>query len=229
MSSVASPVIPKEKLSAYQRWELHDFDSPQSRTAAPRRESVSEAEKNRQQQQQAYEAGRAEGQREGAAASLAEAQQLAGLLSAIQQQHRQINHDLANEVLALAMEIAKQMLRVALPLRPELMLPAINDAVARATLPLAAATIALNPADAAVVRKHLGEELTQAGWRIIEDPACLRGGAMLQTASTQIDASMETRWSRLAAALGQNQSWQDASPAGAASGATHVTDSGTGH
>ena len=57
------------------------------------------------------------------------------------------------------------------------------------------------------MREQLGDELGKAGWRIVEDAKLARGGAMLQTAATQIDATIATRWQRLAAALGQSSEW----------------------
>jgi flagellar assembly protein FliH len=197
-----SPVIPKEKLSAYQRWELHAFDAPAAANSA-----AADAEKVRHLHQHAYDAGRADGLREGAQKAAAEAQQLKSLLVAIEQQSHEINQGIAHDVLELALEVARQMVRQALSVRPELIVTLIHDALARAVQPLAAATIALNPADAALVREQLGSELAAAGWRVVEDPHMQRGGALLQTAATQIDATMGARWQRLTAALGQNTEW----------------------
>jgi flagellar assembly protein FliH len=197
-----SPVIPKEKLSAYQRWELHAFDAPAAANSA-----AADAEKVRHLHQHAYDAGRADGLREGAQKAAAEAQQLKSLLVAIEQQSHEINQGIAHDVLELALEVARQMVRQALSVRPEIIVTLIHDALARAVQPLAAATIALNPADAALVREQLGSELAAAGWRVVEDPHMQRGGALLQTAATQIDATMGARWQRLTAALGQNTEW----------------------
>ena len=38
---MSSPVIPREKLSAYQRWEMHSFDSSE---AADRRQGIDREE-----------------------------------------------------------------------------------------------------------------------------------------------------------------------------------------
>lgn len=203
-----SPVIPKEKLSAYQRWELHSFDTPvDPPPAAAANTAEAEAEKVRHIHQHAYDAGRADGLREGAGKTANEARQLQSLLAAIERQSHEINQRIANDVLELALEVARQMLHQALLVRPELLVTVINDALARAAQPLSAATIALHPGDAALVREQLGDELAAAGWRIVDDAKLLRGGALLQTAATQIDATIGTRWQRLAAALGQNSEW----------------------
>lgn len=202
-----SPVIPKEKLSAYQRWELHSFDTPVAPPPSVANTAEAEAEKVRHIHQHAYDAGHADGLREGAGKAANEARQLQSLLAAIEQQSHEINQRIANDVLELALEVARQMVHQALLVRPELLVAVINDALARAAQPLSAATIALHPDDAALVREQLGDELAAAGWRIVDDAKLLRGGALLQTTATQIDATIGTRWQRLAAALGQNSEW----------------------
>ena len=49
--------------------------------------------------------------------------------------------------------------------------------------------------------------LLAAGWKIFEDARVEHGGARIETATSQIDASLETRWKRVVAALGQDTSW----------------------
>ena len=204
-----SPVIPKEKLSAYQRWELNAFDAPVGAHPGAANSAAADAEKVRHLHQKAYDAGRADGLREGAQKASAEAKQMKALLVAIEQQSHEVNQRIAHDVLELALEVARQMVRQALTVRPEFIVALIHDALARTAQPPAGATIALNPADALLVREKLGEELATAGWRIVDDPHVQRGGTMLQTAATQIDATTGTRWQRLATALGQTGEWLD--------------------
>jgi len=207
MSNANSPVIPKEKLSAYQRWELNAFDAPAGTHPTAANSTTADAEKVRSIHQKAYDTGRADGLREGALKAADEAQKMRALLAAIEQQSHEINQNIAHDVLELALELARQMVRQALKVKPELIVAVVHDALARAVQPLSAATIALNPADAVLVREQLDKELATAGWRIVEDPRIQRGGAMLQTSATQIDATVEARWQRLAATLGQTGEW----------------------
>jgi flagellar assembly protein FliH len=202
-----SPLIPKEKLSAYQRWELHAFDGPKEKVAPVVNPAEVEAEKVRHIHQHAYNAGREDGLREAACRATDEARHLTALLSSIAQKSHEIDQRIAHDVLALALEIARQMLRRTLAVRPEVILDLIHDAQACAAQPVAAATIALNPADAVLVREHIGNDLAAAGWKIIEDATIERGGARLQTAANLVDATVETRWHKLTAALGQDSAW----------------------
>lgn len=208
---MSSPVIPREKLSAYQRWELHSFESFATDTAdrrhgGDRRQSPAPDE-TRQLTEQAYQTGLAEGTRRGAQQAAAEVERLRGIVGALQSLKVQNERELAGEVLALALELARQMTRRALKVRPELIVPVVQDALARAVQPALQATITAHPDDALLLREHLGEQLAAGGWTIAEDAHVARGGCTLQSAANQVDASTGTRWRQVLAALGQTGDW----------------------
>jgi flagellar assembly protein FliH len=69
------------------------------------------------------------------------------------------------------------------------------------------AILVLHPDDAPYVKERLQDELAQADWRIVEDPDVQRGGCRVETATNQIDASIGTRWQRIARALGKPSDW----------------------
>jgi len=77
------------------------------------------------------------------------------------------------------------------------------------TLPVfnQAAHLILNPADATMVREHMGEQLNHSGWKILEDPRMALGDARLETANSQVDATTEARWNRVVSAMGQESKW----------------------
>ncbi len=207
-----STVIPKEKLTAYQRWELHSFDppggsAPPTAGGGPARAVDDEAAKTRKVHQLAYEAGRADGLREGAAKSVFEAQQFAALANSLRTHHLESSQVLADEILGVALEIARQMTGQVLTARPEAIVAVVQDALTRVLQPAAQATLTLNPADAAIVQAQLGETLTTGGWRIVEDHNMARGGCTLRTLASELDATVATRWRRIAAALGQETPW----------------------
>src|SRR5262245_22041079 len=128
----SSPIIPKEKLSAYQRWELGSFNE---RRAHPRG-APAQAETAPPAQQPGYEQGRAEGLREGALKAAADAQQLRTLMTSVAKQGEEVNQQLAEELLDLALEIARCMVHEALDVRRELIIPVVQDALAQLTRPL---------------------------------------------------------------------------------------------
>lgn len=206
---MSSPVIPREKLSAYQRWEMHSFDSSEAadrRQGVDRRQTLAQ-EQAQQVNEQAYQTGLAEGTRRGAQQAAGDVQRLQALVASMLQSRTQSERELASEVLALALELARQMTRRALKVRPELIVPVVQDALTRAVQPALQATITAHPDDAVLLREHLGEQLAASGWTITEDAQVTRGGCTLQSAANQIDASTATRWRQVLAALGQSSEW----------------------
>ena len=206
-----SPVIPKEKLTAYQRWELHTFEQPQGQAQTHARGPASaadaEAAKIRNVHQLAYESGRADGLREGAAKAGVEAQQLATLIDGVRRQSADLNLQLADGILGVALAVAQQMVRQSLEVKAEGVTAVVQEALARVLQPAAQATLTLNPADAALVQTQIGETLAAGGWRIVEDHTITRGGCKLHTLASELDATLETRWHRITAALGQETPW----------------------
>ncbi len=155
---------------------------------------------------QARRDGYAEGRAAGQAAVVAEASRLAGLVEALDTDLRRIDQAVGVEVLELALELARQMVRQALVIRPELVLPLVRDALA--LLPLSeGARLALHPDDAQLVRQHLAEPIAHGHWRIDEDHHLERGECRVETATNLVDGQFATRWETLGAALGQRRDW----------------------
>ena len=217
---MSSVLIPKERLSAYQRWEMASFGDDQrsqSETAAPLMPMLSAealAQVREEARLEGYAAGFAEGQAAGHAVGLADGQhavaaETARLTDLAQNFSAETAHAdalIAQDMLELSLDLAKAMLKTALAVRPELVLPIVSDAI-RYLPSVQQQTLTLNPDDAQLVRQQMGDELGQAGWRVAEDPHLERGGCRIDTASNQIDASATSRWQRLANALGKESDW----------------------
>jgi flagellar assembly protein FliH len=114
---------------------------------------------------------------------------------------------IANDVLELALQLARAMLRTALEVKPELILHVVREAIGYLPVLQQPASLYLHPLDAELVRTNIGEELHDSGWQLKEDPALARGGCRIDTASNQIDATVQARWARLTAAVGMHVEW----------------------
>lgn len=213
-------VIPKEKLSAYQRWELASFgdDRPgtqQTNEAAAKQAAEQLAKLREQAQQQGYDEGHAEGYAQGRAAGLEagraeaarEALRMQQVANAFGSEVARVDEAIAGDMLDLALDLAKAMLKTALKVRPELVLPIVGEAVRYLPNVQQPALLVLHPHDAELVRSHMADELTKAGWRVSEDPQMEQGGCRIETASNQIDATPAVRWQRIADALGKQSDW----------------------
>jgi flagellar assembly protein FliH len=156
-----------------------------------------------------YREGREAGYQEGRTQVEQDLQQLRAVLTALDQAVQQLGQATSEELLDLALEVARQMLRQALKVKPELLLALVRDAMDSLPQHAAHPHLHLHPDDAALVRAQIQTEITHGGWRIIEDASISRGGCHIETAVAEIDATLASRWQRLAAALGRDASWLD--------------------
>jgi flagellar assembly protein FliH len=208
-------IIPKEQLSAYQRWEMDSFQETDGRSAVslPTAEAIEAIQHQARQEgyQEGLQEGRAAGHQKGYADGKAQAEQeatrLNGLMSQLDASLAGMESQMAETLLDLALGVAKQMLRQALAVRPELILPIIQEAINRLPQTNQHPQLFLNPQDAALVRAHLDAELAHGHWRIQEDNQIAPGGCRLETAQCELDASIERRWQDVLEALGQSGAW----------------------
>ena len=214
--------IPKEMQTAYQRWEMNSFDPrPAPTPAEPEHLTLDPAYALPTVEELAgiREQARAEGYDEGHAAGYADALAIGRAEAAAELEHMktlaltfgtalsQADENIAGDVLELALHLAKGMLRTALEVKPELVMPVVREAIEYLPVLQQPAILMLNPDDITLVRDAIGEELDKGGWRVVEDPAIGRGGCKIDTASNQIDAQAASRWQRLTSALGKDLDW----------------------
>jgi flagellar assembly protein FliH len=141
----------------------------------------------------------------GQTAAKEEAARIGKAANELDQALQEFDQQVADELLALAVEIARQVVRKEIAARPEAILGIVNEALT--FLPHQHAAIHLNPEDASLVRSYLGDVLTHAGHRILEEPALQRGDCLLEAGGSQIDASTATRWRRVVESLGISEPW----------------------
>jgi len=222
-------IIPKELMTPYQRWELASFDEPEPTVAEeellaeeplPPALTAEELEAIREQAHQegledGYQEGLQSGHNEGYMAGLQQGQQeINDIIAHLRQvaltfgtEVAQCSENIAPELLTLGLDISKAMLKTALHVKPELLLPTISTAIHSLPCVQLPALLFLHPDDAALVQEHLGEELSKNGWRMVEDSDMDRGGCRIETGTNQIDATTQTRWRRIAESLGKQLDW----------------------
>lgn len=202
-------LIPKEKLSAYERWELPSFDADGGIRVSGNPDGIKlpTAAELEEIRVQAHEEGFQTGYEEGSRKAALETQRLAALVSSMEKALQETDQQIAQSLLDLSLELAQQMLHQSLKVNPELLLEVIRDAISSLPHFNPGAHIILHPDDATIVRDRMGEQLAHSGWKIFEDAQITRGGARIETAHSQIDATLETRWKRITANMGQDSSW----------------------
>jgi flagellar assembly protein FliH len=151
--------------------------------------------------QQARDEGYQVGFNEGQQTALAEAARVAALVQQLDASLKAMDDQVAEELLSLSLEVARQVVREAVRLQPDSILTVIREALLQ--LPHQQAAIYLNPEDAALVRTQIGDQLEHAGHRIHDDLRLPRGDCLVDAGNTHVDATVANRWRRVVATLGQ--------------------------
>ena len=202
-------VTPKEHLTAYQRWELPAFDIVKETASSPpppvvNLPTAAEIENiHIQAQKEGYQAGYAEGMKQAGI----EAQRMAKMLESLSKELQQMDQQIAQDLLNMALEMAKQMLQQSLKIKPELLLSVVRTAIGELPYFNQNAHLVLHSDDATLLRTSMGEQLLQTGWKVFEDDQIERGGCRVETAHSQIDATLPKRWQRIVASIGQDNAW----------------------
>ena len=228
MTPKASRIIPKEQFSTYRHLEMDAFEPP---PVAPMPESalsekgddephvvhsavslptVDEIERIHQQAREegyaaGYQTGREDGLKSGTEHSEAEVAKLQALLRSFEQGLAEADQAISHDLLSLALDLAKQMVREGLRIKPELVCAVVRECLRQEPAFSQPAQLLLHPEDAALVRQYLNHELNECVISI--DPQLERGGCRVKVGNGHIDATMATRWHLIARALGQRDDW----------------------
>ncbi len=157
------------------------------------------------------EAARAEGYAEGLAAGRVEGEQACGRMKQLAESYSStldnLDFRLADMVLELALDVARQVVAGELAARPERILDVVNMALKQMAETSREARLLLHPDDAALVRPHLDQVLDKNRLRIVEDVRIVRGGCLIETAQGDLDATLPARWRQVVQVLGSNLNW----------------------
>lgn len=142
---------------------------------------------------EAFEQGLAEGREAGRAQLREQVERLAGMFYDLAKPFEELDAEVERELLSLAMALARQIVRRELKADPTQIIGVIREAIS--ALPVAARDVRvhLHPEDAAVVRQNLAPTESERAWELIEDPVMARGGCQITSATSRIDARLETR------------------------------------
>lgn len=152
-------------------------------------------------QDEAHRLGYAEGRGQ----AQAEAARLAALFKQLEGALAEFDQQVGDELLALAIEIARRVVEQSIAAKPEIILDVVRHALAE--LPHQHANVHLNPEDATLIRNLLGDQLSHAGHRIHEDASVARGGCLVEGGGSQVDATLRTRWRRVLESIGTPADW----------------------
>jgi flagellar assembly protein FliH len=215
--------IPKEKQTAYERWELSSLADPADPMQKPERRvrendhaAVARiSEMTDEIRKEAYSKGYTKGMQDGFAVGLdkgrefaeAEREKLRTLTVSFDQALEHADEQIADDVLALALDVAKAMLKSKISVDETVILPVVKDAIHYLPHIEKPARIIVHPDDAGILRTHLADELASDAWVIQEELSIERGGCLVETGANKIDATNNVRWKRITEAFSKHVDW----------------------
>ena len=190
--------IPKEHVGEAAVWEFQSLAGNEQPRGTER--LLSERERR------AFERGRQQGHAEGTQAAqqvkAQHARDLARVLEALRGRFAELESGGAEAVLQLALTIARQVVRREIEFDTHAVLPPLREAVASVIEQQSQPRVHLNPQDFALLREELEADGMFKGCLFIADEAVRRGGCRVETAQCDVDATLESRWQRVLAAVG---------------------------
>lgn len=159
--------------------------------------------------QQGIETGRKEGYEESQHLLQKQVSELNSLLETLAQPFKNLDDQVENELVKLVITIAKHIIRREIKFDSGQIVGVIREAVN--VLPLATQKITLNlhPDDAELVRSVLKLDENPPPWRLQDNPLVTRGGCLVETESSTVDATLEKRLSEVIAMMLGDERQQD--------------------
>jgi flagellar assembly protein FliH len=194
----------RTQASVAERWSLPQVDGPivGMRRDSPLRERAREAEvrasdaARKAELDRGYEAGLKAGEahlKSQTDALNARVARLDEILNALCRPLAELETEVEQQLILLALAVGKQLARRELKTDPGQIAALIREAVGR--LPAAARDVRvhLHPEDAAAVAERLPSAGQERAWSVVEDPTLTRGGCLVRSENSQIDARLESR------------------------------------
>jgi flagellar assembly protein FliH len=118
-----------------------------------------------------------------------------------------LEQQLAGRVARVALELARQVVRAEIQQNPEHVLEVAEQALSALLSSARQIVLRLHPEDLHLVQAQLTEVLSARGVRLLPDVGLTRGGCVVESDIATVDATVEARWDRSAASLGQRLAW----------------------
>lgn len=135
--------------------------------------------------------------------------QVTQVLASLDRELGQLEQQLAAGVARVATELARQVVRSELGLRPALVVQVAQEAVDAVLMSARHITVQVHPDDHALIAQGCAEALAARGGRLLAVAAVPRGGCRVESDAGVIDARVATRWAQATQALGTGVVWDD--------------------
>ena len=200
---MSRPEFPDEQASALAHWEVTGLVMVSGEPDVQKDNTTELADAR----EQAIAAGREAGLQAGRAEIAAEGARLKELADSYANALDKLDFRLADMVLELALDVARQVVAGELAVHPERILDVVKLALNQMAESTREARLLLNPEDAALIRPHLEQILDKNRLRMVEDVRIARGGCLIETTQGDLDATLQARWRNVVQVLGSNKGW----------------------
>lgn len=226
MSRGQSRFISDEDVATVTEWDFGAVDHSAVRFAAKLKaqEEAEGAAKESSVRQAGYAEGYAAGFAQGHAQATLEGQRqiteyiatqgqqtaatLASVFDSVRQQLAQAEQVMAQGVLELACELARQVLRHEMSTNPNALQPVVREALGLLAVDSKAAVVRMNPLDIEVLAEVVRQEFSNLALTLLPDATLVRGGCIVESAGTVVDGTVEKRWLRAVSSLGLEAAWE---------------------
>ena len=223
-SSKTSPYsrfIPREEIDAVSRWKFSSIDSNLAELEAPSNSSTADTAQpvNQEAMAQAWAEGFAQGRDAGISevrapmeATLKQvteenAVRVAELLHGMADQLLASEQKISRQLLELACDIARQVVRQELQVNTRQLRTVIGEALEMIVDDGLPTTVRMHPEDLARMKDALLETLGENAPDFVADATITPGGCIVQSATMAVDATVEKRWARAVGNLGLSVDW----------------------
>ena len=213
--------IPREELNSFSAWNPGALGGgPAPATGTPRAAAEAPkpdpAELLAAQLRAARQSGYQDGYRDGLVALEGFKQSFASqttaqiglLVQSLTSEMGGLQQDMARTLAICATHLARQIVRTELSAEPARIAMVAHEALDTLLLSAQHITLRVHPDDHALVAQGAAEVLAARGARLLSDVSMTRGGCLVESDIGVIDASIETRWRRAAASLGNDEPWE---------------------
>jgi flagellar assembly protein FliH len=218
--------IPGEEIDAVEQWQFGSINTAaQLQAAQVKAQKVEETSaQTESQMQQVYQEGYAAGVEQGKLQAQAEAQhqmqafmdnqalevaaKFTEIFASAQRALEAAEQAMAQGVLSLSCEVARQVLRHELSVNPQVVMPVVSEAIGLLGTEFKTAVVKLHPEDLAALGEQIQADFTGMGLSLRADADVLAGGCLVESAGCVVDGTLQKRWQRAVATLGLSSVWE---------------------
>jgi flagellar assembly protein FliH len=221
-----SRFIPGEEIGAVVQWQFGAIDTAAQLLAAQvkARQAHEVAGQTESQMKEVYQNGYAAGLEQGKLQAQADLQlqmqeflshqgqdaadKLTGLFESAQSELQACEQVMAKGALALACELARQVLRRELTVNTDVVIPVLSEAVGLLGAEIKSAVVKMHPTDIAALGERIQTDFAGIGLSLRADEDVLQGGCLVESAGAVVDGTLQKRWQRAVGTLGLSSNWE---------------------